>query len=139
MNLLKTAILLALVAVTLGRKFTFCSLAKELRRHGIPRNQIPNWVCLVNSESGMNTKATNRNKNGSTDYGLFQINSGYWCSPGPHNICRVKCRALLSDNISAAVKCARRIHKSSGFKAWYGWQARCRGRNLSRYVRGCKY
>lgn len=139
MLLLKTALLLIVAAATAGKRFTRCSLAKELARHGIPRGQMANWVCLVNSESGMSTKATNRNRDGTVDYGLFQINSRYWCSPGPHNECRVRCKDLLSNNIKAAVKCAKFIHKRMGFKAWYGWQAKCRGKNLNGYIKGCKF
>lgn len=40
-------------------------------------------VCLVESESSRNTAAIGRlNADGSTDYGLFQINSRYWCGIG---------------------------------------------------------
>ncbi|XP_075552333.1 lysozyme-like [Dermacentor variabilis] len=139
MQLVEVAALLTLVTATVGKKFTRCSLSKELARNGIPRGQMANWVCLVNSESGMNTRAMNRNRDGSVDYGLFQINNRYWCSPGPHNQCRVRCKDLLSDNIKAAVKCAKFIYKRMGFSAWYGWQAKCRGRNLGRYNRGCRF
>ncbi|KAL1435755.1 hypothetical protein MTO96_010540 [Rhipicephalus appendiculatus] len=137
--LVKTAVLLTLVAVTVGKRFTRCSLSKELAKNGIPRREMANWVCLVNSESGMNTRAKHRNRDGSVDYGLFQINNRYWCSPGPHNECRVKCKALLSNNIKAAVKCAKFIYRRQGFRAWYGWQAKCRGRNLSGFTKGCKF
>ncbi|XP_054922196.1 lysozyme-like isoform X2 [Dermacentor andersoni] len=92
MQLVEVAALLTLVTATVGKKFTRCSLSKELARNGIPRGQMANWVCLVNSESGMNTRAMNRNRDGSVDYGLFQINNRYWCSPGPHNQCRVRCK-----------------------------------------------
>uniref|UniRef100_A0A224Z3N7 lysozyme n=1 Tax=Rhipicephalus zambeziensis TaxID=60191 RepID=A0A224Z3N7_9ACAR len=70
--LVKTAVLLTLVAVTVGKRFTRCSLSKELAKNGIPRREMANWVCLVNSESGMNTRAKHRNRDGSVDYGLFQ-------------------------------------------------------------------
>lgn len=37
-------------------------------------------VCLTKHESNYNTKATNRNTDGSTDFGIFQINSRWWCN-----------------------------------------------------------
>lgn len=133
------ALVLLLVGASSAKVFTRCQLASALARNGIPRAQIPDWVCLANAESSLNSRATNRNKNGSTDYGIFQINNGYWCSPGRHNLCRVSCSALQSDNIGPSIKCAKQIHKSSGFNAWYGWKNKCKGKNVKSYVKGCKY
>lgn len=53
-------------------------------------------VCLAQHESNFNTKATNYNSGGqSTDYGIFQINSRYWCSDGKTpkavNACGISC------------------------------------------------
>ncbi|CAN7983189.1 unnamed protein product [Ixodes pacificus] len=129
----------ALLEASTAKKFSRCELASTLVRGGVPKPQIPDWICLAQAESSLNSRATNRNKNGSTDFGIFQINNGYWCSPGKHNLCKVSCSALQSDNIGPSIKCARQIHRSSGFKAWYGWRNKCRGKNLSSYVKGCRY
>ncbi|EEC00236.1 putative lysozyme [Ixodes scapularis] len=129
----------ALLEASAAKKFTRCELASALVRGGVPKPQIPDWICLAQAESSLNSRATNRNKNGSTDFGIFQINNGYWCSPGRHNLCKVSCSALQSDNIGPSIKCARQIYRSSGFKAWYGWKNKCRGKNLSSYVKGCRY
>lgn len=76
-----------------AKRFTKCGLARELVKHGIARGDLPNWICLVQSESNFNTAATNKNKNGSTDWGLFQINDGFWCKDGrPGGDCNVNCR-----------------------------------------------
>ncbi|KAI7793056.1 hypothetical protein IRJ41_003303 [Triplophysa rosa] len=50
---------------------------------------LGDWVCFQYWESRYNTAATNRNRDGSTDYGIFQINSQYWCDDGctPGRIC----------------------------------------------------
>lgn len=56
---------------------------------GFPRESWPTAVAVALAESGGNSDATNRNTNGSTDYGLFQINSIHadllskhvWASP----------------------------------------------------------
>ena len=57
---------------------------------------FPPGVCLAKWESNYNTEAINHNTDGSTDYGIFQINSRYWCddgrTPGSKNICGIRCR-----------------------------------------------
>ncbi|CAG0887982.1 unnamed protein product [Darwinula stevensoni] len=94
-------------------------------------------VCLAESESGRTTTKTNLNKNKSKDFGIFQINNKYWCSPPATGGCKIPCQSLLNDDISDDAKCAKTIYKSSGFKAWYGWRAKCQGKNTAVYLRGC--
>uniref|UniRef100_A0A672I8G7 lysozyme n=1 Tax=Salarias fasciatus TaxID=181472 RepID=A0A672I8G7_SALFA len=55
-------------------------------------------VCLSQWESSFNTKATSKNGDGSTDYGIFQINSRYWCEDGSYssNGCNIKCSSHKS-------------------------------------------
>ena len=56
---------------------------------GFPADQIPMAVAVALAESSGRPNATNRNRNGSTDYGLWQINSvhgallrdGSWSNP----------------------------------------------------------
>ncbi|CAO2582261.1 Lysozyme C-2 [Lemmus lemmus] len=53
-------------------------------------------VCLAQHESNYNTRATNYNPGDqSTDYGIFQINSRYWCNDGKTpravNACGISC------------------------------------------------
>ena len=57
-----------------------CDVAHYLEKAGFSSNQVPTMVCISKYESSFNCDATNRNTDGSTDYGLFQINSYYWCS-----------------------------------------------------------
>ena len=47
---------------------------KIARRHNIDEDV---FVAVLYCESGMNPKAVNRNKNGTTDYGICQFND-YW-------------------------------------------------------------
>lgn len=42
---------------------------------GFPADQVATATAVALAESGGNTDASHRNSNGSTDYGLFQINS----------------------------------------------------------------
>ncbi|XP_032067132.1 lysozyme-like [Thamnophis elegans] len=42
---------------------------------------LEDWICMVAHESNFDTQAVGRiNRNGSRDYGIFQINSRYWCN-----------------------------------------------------------
>uniref|UniRef100_A0A8C3SDN2 lysozyme n=1 Tax=Chelydra serpentina TaxID=8475 RepID=A0A8C3SDN2_CHESE len=109
-----------------------CQLVRILRQHrleGFVGRTVADWVCLAKHESSYNTRAINRNKNGSSDYGIFQINSKYWChdgqTPGASNGCRIPCSKLLDNDIADDIK----------FSLVLG--NRCRGKDLSPYVRGC--
>ncbi|XP_055079519.1 uncharacterized protein LOC129456438 [Periophthalmus magnuspinnatus] len=98
-------------------------------------------VCLTENESHYNTRAINRNTDGSTDYGIFQINSRYWCKDGgvsAANGCGINCSDLLSDNPTVAINCAKRVVRDpNGIRAWVAWRRNCQGRDLSRYLAGC--
>nr|ABN54797.1 lysozyme precursor [Ostrinia furnacalis] len=107
-----------------------CDIARELRSQGFPESQMRDWVCLVENESAGNTgKVSPTNKNGSKDYGLFQINDKYWCTrSGPAGKdCHVTCAEVITDDITKASTCAKKIYKRHGFRAWYGWRNHCQG------------
>ncbi|KAL3212718.1 hypothetical protein MRX96_007774 [Rhipicephalus microplus] len=106
---------------------------------GLANAKVTRLDLLGTGGECLNSKAVNRNRNRSIDYGIFQINNGYWCSPGRHNECKVSCSALKSDNIGPSIKCAKQIYKRHGFNAWYGWKRKCKGKKLSSYVKGCRY
>ncbi|XP_045768363.1 lysozyme-like [Maniola jurtina] len=113
-----------------GKTLKRCELVRELRAQGFPEDKLQNWVCLVENESGRSTHKTGKvNRNGSRDYGLFQINDKYWCSntSTPGKDCNVTCADLLTDDITKAAKCAKKVYKRHGFNAWYGWKNHCQG------------
>ncbi|CAG4985641.1 unnamed protein product [Parnassius apollo] len=116
-----------------AKQLSRCELVRELRKHGFPENKMRDWVCLVENESSRRTDIVSRpNGDGSRDYGLFQINDRYWCSNTgqPGKDCNVTCKQLLSDDISKAAACAKKIYQRHGFDAWYGWKNKCRGKPL---------
>lgn len=137
---MKFLLILLLLAIALGsvepRLLDRCSLARELDEMGIPRANIPNWVCIAQYESNFNTAELGPpNPDGSRDWGIFHINDRYWCNPGDGrhsaNTCRVRCQSLYTDDIRAAVKCARQIIRTQGFTAWNAWNNNCeRGANV---------
>ncbi|XP_058837211.1 lysozyme c-1-like [Topomyia yanbarensis] len=129
-------VLIAIVATlavfqgTQAKTFSECELARLLRtKYGFDKTKVNNFVCLAKAESTLSTTATHKNSNGSTDYGLFQINNKYWCStPGyksAGNDCKIACSALLTDDISQAVSCANKVYARHGYSAWNGWKAKC--------------
>ncbi|XP_061430460.1 lysozyme C-2-like isoform X3 [Lethenteron reissneri] len=132
---------LCVVPCTRAKVFARCELAKALHDMGVGTDSLGDWVCLVQAESSYNTRATYHNYNGSTDYGIFQINSNWWCDNGSkgHNACQVKCSDLLDDDITKSVACAKLILKQQGLKAWYGWKSKCQDFDVSVYLQGCKF
>ncbi|XP_067002032.2 lysozyme [Anabrus simplex] len=125
-------LLVVLVALDAEAKvFSRCGLFHALKKHSINSN-LPDWVCLVEAESGRNTAAKGGpNRDGSYDFGLFQINSRYWCGlNGKGGDCNIKCSDLLNDDISDDAKCALKIYRRHGFSAWYGWKNKCNGKPL---------
>ncbi|XP_046518428.1 lysozyme C [Equus quagga] len=147
MKVLLTLGLLLLSVTVQGKVFERCELARTLKRLGLDGFRgvsLPNWVCLARWESNYNTRATNYNPGSqSTDYGIFQINSRYWCDDGKTpqavNACRIPCSALLQDDITQAVACAKRVVSDpQGIRAWVAWRNRCQNRDLTQYVKGCR-
>ncbi|XP_046385445.1 lysozyme-like [Ischnura elegans] len=105
--------------------FKRCELARELLSLEFPEPLLPDWVCLVENESGRNTSAKGGpNSNGSYDYGIFQINSRYWCGDGKD--CGIPCSDLIDDDIRDDAVCALKIYRRQGFNAWHGWTKRCK-------------
>uniref|UniRef100_A0A8C3S0N6 lysozyme n=1 Tax=Chelydra serpentina TaxID=8475 RepID=A0A8C3S0N6_CHESE len=93
------------------------------------------WVCTARYESNFNTRAMHYNKpSRSTDYGILQINSCWWCNDGKtpraKNACGIQCHGSnAKKDITARVNCAKRIVRTSnGMRAWYGalsWAKNC--------------
>lgn len=84
-------------------------IAKVASDAGFPATELPTAVAVAYAESGGNPQAKGGpNKNGSYDYGLFQINSvhsqllssGDWADP------------------AANARMAYQVWKGSGWKAW---------------------
>ncbi|CAH2273657.1 lysozyme C [Pelobates cultripes] len=123
-------------SLTLTAPFTTASLDSE-------QSQPNLWVgiCLARYESNYNTAAVNNN-GPSRDYGIFQINSKWWCNDGKtsgsKNACRISCQKLLDDNISDDIECAKRVVRDpSGISAWVAWRNHCKGKDLSKFTAGC--
>lgn len=100
-----------------------CQIAGYLRKSGFPEYTIGTMVCISKYESSYNCDAKNKNTDGSTDYGLMQINSYWWCSGDPlskYNGCSATCTSLY--NCQANTNCAYIVWKQQGYNAWYGYK-----------------
>ncbi|XP_048661202.1 lysozyme C isoform X1 [Marmota marmota marmota] len=99
--------LLLLSVIVQGKVYERCELARTLKRLGMDGYRgisLANWVCLAKWESSYNTRATNYNPGDqSTDYGIFQINSHYWCNDGKTpravNACGISCNGWHGETI----------------------------------------
>uniref|UniRef100_A0A8C6HTH1 lysozyme n=1 Tax=Mus spicilegus TaxID=10103 RepID=A0A8C6HTH1_MUSSI len=115
MKALLTLGLLLLSVTAQAKVYNRCELARILKRNGMDGYygvKLADWVCLAQHESNYNTRATNYNRGDrSTDYGIFQINSRYWCNDGKtpraKNACGINCSGkkwqgtVLTNNHSA--------------------------------------
>lgn len=102
---------------------TQCQVASYLRKSGFPESSIGTMVCTSKYESSYNCDAKNTNTDKSSDYGLFQINSYWWCSGDPmskYNGCNIACTSLY--NCQSNSNCAYTVWKQQGYNAWYGYK-----------------
>lgn len=111
---------------------TECEIVKQLEQARISRSDISSWICLMQSESGLNTNLITGPKTASSySYGIFQINSAKWCSRGHSGgICKKRCEDFANDDIRDDIVCAKKIQNLDGFKAWSGWVKNCKKKPL---------
>lgn len=127
--------LIAFVALILhaqGKILGQCEAVRELQRAKISRSLISNWVCLMQSESGLDTRLVTGPKTASSySYGVFQINSMKWCTRGRKGgVCNKRCEDFANDDIQDDIACAKIIVDTEGFKAWDGWNKKCKNKPL---------
>ncbi len=102
-----------------GRRLSEREIARHLRNAGFPENQIGRMVCTAKYESSFYERAQNRNRNGSLDRGLFQINSIHL---GGTRGCPSRANASSLWNAETNAECAKAIFDLQGNRAWYGYR-----------------
>jgi len=122
-----------------GKIFTKCKAVEELQHAKISRSLMSNWICLMQSESGMDSRLVTGPKTASSySYGILQINSAKWCTRGRKGgICNKRCEDFLHDDIQEDIECAKIIYAREGFKAWDGWLKKCKNKPLPT-IENCK-
>jgi hypothetical protein len=100
-----------------GRRLSEAEAAGVIRRAGFPESMVGKMLCTIKYESNFYERASNKNHNGTTDYGLLQVNSIHLRDGGG-------CPSSAADlyTASANTKCALQIYRSQGITAWYGYQ-----------------
>ncbi|TKC42277.1 hypothetical protein EI555_005963 [Monodon monoceros] len=139
------ALMGCLITVVEPKIYTRCKLAKIFSRAGLDNYRgfsLGNWICMAYYESHYNTTAQTDLEDGSTDYGIFKINSYTWCRHAKlqeKNHCRVACTDLITDDLTDAIICAKKIVKETdGMNYWQGWKKHCEGKDLSGWKKGCE-
>uniref|UniRef100_A0A6I8P8R1 Glycosyl hydrolases family 22 (GH22) domain-containing protein n=1 Tax=Ornithorhynchus anatinus TaxID=9258 RepID=A0A6I8P8R1_ORNAN len=101
----------------------------------------PRGLCVAYYESGFDTEAQNTLEDGSTAYGIFQIDSRIWCKNDEEpskNRCHISCSDLLNDDISDDIMCAKKIVKETeSMDYWDSWKIHCEDKDLSEWIEGC--
>jgi len=104
-------------AIRAGRLIPEREVAQLLRDAGFEESEVPRMVCTAKHESSFYERASNRNRNGSIDRGLFQINSIHLGLSG----CPRTAEALF--NAATNAKCAHKIWELQGNRAWYSYRS----------------
>ncbi|XP_062827728.1 lysozyme C, milk isozyme-like [Anolis carolinensis] len=133
-------VLVASEAITLEP----CALALELtfwRMSGYLGYTLADWLCIVHHVSDFSIQPP-LSKTAEKAYGIFGFSNKYWCSDGvqpSRNYCNISCEKFLDDDIQDDVLCARRVlTRNEGAQTWPQWAEKCRGKDLSSYLKDCK-
>jgi hypothetical protein len=102
-----------------GRRLPTSEIAGHLRAAGFPESEIGRMVCTAKYESSYYARASNRNRNGSYDRGLFQINSIHL---GSMRGCPSRGNADALWDPATNTQCAYAIFRAQGNRAWYGYR-----------------
>ncbi|XP_054422359.1 sperm acrosome-associated protein 5-like [Pteronotus mesoamericanus] len=133
-----------IVATVDAKIYERCDLAMKLEKAGLNGFRgygIGDWLCVAHYESGFDTSFMDHNPDGSSDYGIFQLNSAWWCDNGvtpTKNLCHMECHDLLNRHILDDILCAKQVVSSqNGMNAWGSWIQHCYGHDLSEWLKGC--
>ncbi|XP_016062489.1 PREDICTED: sperm acrosome membrane-associated protein 3, partial [Miniopterus natalensis] len=98
-------------------------------------------LCLAYYASGFDSAAVDHEADGSTNNGIFQINSRRWCKTlkeYTHKWCNMYCTELLEPDLKNSVICAMKISQQpQGLSSWETWRHHCMGKDLRDWVEGC--
>ncbi|XP_003462629.1 sperm acrosome-associated protein 5 [Cavia porcellus] len=145
MQFSSTVIMIILMAANVdGKIYERCELAKKLEKAGLNNYKgysIGDWLCMAHYESGFDTSFVDHNPDGSSEYGIFQLNSAWWCDNGitpTKNLCHMDCNDLLNRHILDDIICVKQVVSSkNGMNAWDSWSRHCFDHDLSEWLKGC--
>ncbi|XP_039176375.1 lysozyme C, milk isozyme-like [Crotalus tigris] len=145
MKALVLTLLFLLIACSEAKIYTKCELAsilKQNRMDGYFGYSLGNWICLAFHASKYNSHLViGPNKDRGSNYGIFQINSHYWCksNQGPtNNLCDKPCSAFIDDDITDDIACAKKMMRGEHKMCiWPPWKKSCKGTNVSKWSKDC--
>ncbi|XP_004282064.2 sperm acrosome-associated protein 5 [Orcinus orca] len=124
--------------------FQRCDLAMKLEEvglNGFKGYTIGGLLCMAHYESGFDTSFVDHNPDGSSAYGIFQLNSTWWCDSGvtpTQNLCHMECHELFNRHILDDIMCAKQIVSSqNSMNTWDSWSQHYSGHDLSEWLKGC--
>nr|XP_035967747.1 sperm acrosome-associated protein 5-like [Halichoerus grypus] len=133
-----------MVAAVDAKIYECCELAMKLKKAGLSGFKgysTGDWLCMAHYESGFDTSFVGHNPDRSSKYGIFQLNSTWWCNDGitpTQNLCHIECQDLLNRHILDDILCAGKVVSSrNGMTAWDSWTRHCYGHNLSEWLKEC--
>ncbi|XP_007664318.1 lysozyme-like protein 4 isoform X1 [Ornithorhynchus anatinus] len=152
-----------LIVSNVAKLLSRCEVANKLSDEGLDGYDgysLENWVCLAFFASKFNTTAEHKEEDGSTSYGIFQINSKEWCTnheEHSRNRCHHLCSGTVglapsnldkppnfptyfqSSDLSNSIECAKKIIKEKeGMGHWYVWKENCQNSHgLKRWLYRC--
>lgn len=106
-------------ALLAGRVLSEVEVATLLRRVGFPESAVGRMVCTAKYESRFFERAEGHNKDGTTDYGLFQINGVHL---GEMAGCPSRANAAALFDAETNTRCALSVFKRQTATAWYAYQ-----------------
>ncbi|XP_053576898.1 lysozyme C-1-like [Bombina bombina] len=123
-----------------AKKYSKCELTRifgETKLHRYQGIGATTWICITKHESDYKTNAIHDNGS-SRDYGIFQINSRWWCDDGKTantaNGCNKPCSSFMNDDITDDIECAKRVVKDpQGLDAWVAYTKHCKGKDMRKY------
>ncbi|XP_067848503.1 lysozyme C, milk isozyme-like [Heptranchias perlo] len=144
-TLLVLSVLLAVASAKILGRCQVADIVKRSKLMQFTEYSVADWVCLAWHESHFNTRTighlSRNGKTWSSDYGIFQINSKWWCdngkTPDSANGCKMKCSEFLGDNMGPDIDCAATIVREQGMEAWNSWVENCKGKWIEYYVFFC--
>ncbi|KAM8945819.1 sperm acrosome-associated protein 5-like [Pelodytes ibericus] len=133
-------IVILLTVVAESQTIDRCTLVQSLRSADIrvKNYTVEDYTCVAYHISNYDSFL----HQSTTEYGIFQINSYWWCNDGVtvgrKNLCGVLCTDLLNTNLTDDIKCLRRIvQEPDGLAAWDVWNSECKGKDLRDFTSGC--
>lgn len=104
---------MAILNLLLTALLSEATVLEHIKEAGFSEEVAPVMLCIARYESGFDPSVINTNRNGSKDYGLFQINDRWW---------KEKCDLDKLLDPAYNTKCAKIVYDIQGLEAWVAYK-----------------